>query len=219
MSARQSEARRASALRMWQDPEIRARIVAASTAAHSTPEARAEARERSLRLMQDPERRAKAIAALNAPGVAEKRIAGIRAGHAKRRELLAIEEERAKFAAHYGTPEVRATFSERAKAQWADPAYRAKQKAAAASPKVKATRSEAQRKRYAKAPKPAVPKVYPQELNWPTQTRASAGADVLSTLPMDPFERRLFGVAIPQTRAAACEERSESARDAVQAVG
>lgn len=114
----------------WQQPEYRAKVVAAQQAAQSTPEARAAKAEASIATWQKP-------------AVRDARTAGIATARAtKQSKAKTSAQSKAQWAdPTYAArqtannqeianrPEVRAAKSAAAKAQWADPAFRAGMKA------------------------------------------------------------------------------------------
>lgn len=175
----------------------------ASAARWARPGAREAARERARKMWADPAYRAKNLERHSSEEARSKMSVACAASWADQK----IRAQRAAAIsagqrARCANPAVHAETVARLERGRADPQARAK--AAAAASVAHAMR----RAQKAKC-----------QGDQPRQIKRKAKATVIAALPMDPFERRLFGVAIPQTRAAACEERSESARDAVQAVG
>lgn len=143
------------------------------------------------------------------------------------------------MAAQVDTDEARAAKSVAAQQSWANPEIRAKRvanmsatlKGVWSSPEQRARHSAVMRRVYSN-PAALANLAAGLRISQASRRRAN-GADVqsatkvvrkrygakVSSIPIDPMEAALFGVAVPQSRAAALEERSDSARDAVRAVG
>jgi hypothetical protein len=130
-TAAHKEADSLHTLKHWQDPEYRAKVVAAQQAAQSTPEARAIKAENSTHAWTNPETR-------------QKRQTGIKAARntesskAKTSEQAKAQWADPEYAAKQtannreiaSRPEVKAAKSAASKARWADPIWKAKMLAA-----------------------------------------------------------------------------------------
>jgi hypothetical protein len=123
----------------WQDPEYRAKVVAAQQAVQSTPEAKALKSVNSKKTWQNPEVRGKRSAGIKEGRSTDKSKAKT---SAQAKAQWADPEYAAKQAANNkeiaNREEVKAAKKAAAKALWADPEWKAKMLAARAKKKVDA---------------------------------------------------------------------------------